>query len=162
MNRTATLALLAVAVGAAPLSAQLGRTDRSGARVPRTPPTGDRTAGDVLGDIIFGRGDARGDSRATREGSGKVPRGHLPPAGMCRVWIDGVPPGHQPQVTDCATAERQRLQHPNARVIYGDQESFPGRGKGKAKRADRRDDVLGEIRRRGNPGGQGSRGKVKP
>jgi hypothetical protein len=50
---------------------------------------------------------------------------------MCRVWIDGVPPGQQPPVTDCATAERNRV--PNSRVIYGDRESFPGRGKGKFK-----------------------------
>ena len=36
---------------------------------------------------------------------------------MCRVWIDGVPPGRQPRATDCATA---RANVPgNGRVIYG-------------------------------------------
>ena len=48
----------------------------------------------------------------------KVPRGHLPPAGMCRIWIDDVPPGRQPRPTDCATARRQVPR--NARVIYGE------------------------------------------
>ena len=48
----------------------------------------------------------------------RVPRGHLPPPGMCRIWIDGVPPGRQPEPTDCATARRHAPR--NARVIYGD------------------------------------------
>jgi hypothetical protein len=38
---------------------------------------------------------------------------------MCRIWIDGVPPGHQPAPTDCATAAARVP--PNARIIYGDQ-----------------------------------------
>src|SRR5919204_1319926 len=62
----------------------------------------------------------------------RIPPGQLPPRGMCRVWIDGVPPGQQPGVTDCATAERTRVA--NSRVIYGDVQSFPGKGKGKFKR----------------------------
>jgi hypothetical protein len=61
----------------------------------------------------------------------KIPPGHLPPRGMCRVWIDGVPPGQQPRVTDCATAERNRVA--NSRVIYGDLQTFRGRGNGKFK-----------------------------
>jgi len=59
--------------------------------------------------------------------SSRIPPGQLPPRGMCRVWIDGVPPGRQPPVTTCATAELNRVA--NSRVIYGDRESFPGRGK---------------------------------
>ena len=48
-----------------------------------------------------------------------IPPGQMPPAGLCRVWIDGVPPGRQPRATDCATA---RAQAPaNARIIYGSQ-----------------------------------------
>ena len=72
---------------------------------------------------------------ATTNGtSRRIPRGHLPPRGMCRVWVDGVPPGQQPPVTSCAQAERERFSYgANARVIYGDVESFPGRGKGKFK-----------------------------
>jgi hypothetical protein len=48
----------------------------------------------------------------------KVPPGHLPPPGLCRIWIDGVPPGRQPGPTDCATARRHAPR--NARVIYGE------------------------------------------
>jgi hypothetical protein len=36
---------------------------------------------------------------------------------MCRIWIDGVPPGRQPAPTDCPTAIRRKP--PNARVIFG-------------------------------------------
>jgi hypothetical protein len=66
--------------------------------------------------------------------SSRIPPGHLPPRGSCRVWIDGVPPGQQPPVTSCAQAEQDRLTYgANARVIYGDSQSFPGKGKGKFK-----------------------------
>lgn len=46
-----------------------------------------------------------------------VPSSMLPPAGLCRVWIEGVPASRQPAVTDCATA-RASLRT-NSRVIYG-------------------------------------------
>src|SRR2546428_4667145 len=59
----------------------------------------------------------------------KIPPGQLPPRGMCRVWIDGLPPGQQPPVATCADAEAHRVA--NSRVIYGDRESFPGKGKAK-------------------------------
>ena len=39
----------------------------------------------------------RPDSAATLD----VPPGHLPPAGLCRVWIEGVPPGGQPDAQSC-------------------------------------------------------------
>jgi hypothetical protein len=56
-----------------------------------------------------------------------VPPGQMPPAGMCRVWIDGVPAGRQPAPTDCSTAQRNVPR--NARVIYGGraQPSYPNR-----------------------------------
>lgn len=80
-----------------------------------------------------------------RRGS-KVPPGHRPPPGMCRVWIDGVSPGHQPEATDCASARVQSARIPNSRVIYGDDASFPGKGKGKFKNRDRtRDGTFGGI-----------------
>ena len=50
--------------------------------------------------------------------AGKVPPGHLPPAGLCRVWYDGVPPGHQPRATSCANA-RYEAARSGGRVIYG-------------------------------------------
>ena len=82
-------AAAAVALSAAPLSAQWG---------------------------IFGNSSSR------------VPPGQMPSPGMCRVWIDGVPPGRQPRQTDCRTAERQRRYYEqrygrNARVIYGSRSS---------------------------------------
>lgn len=47
----------------------------------------------------------------------RIPPGQRPPAGLCRIWIDGVPPGRQPGVTDCAYAYSHVP--PNGRVIYG-------------------------------------------
>lgn len=58
------------------------------------------------------RGSDRGNDRVS------VPREFLPPAGMCRVWIDGVPPQQQPAPTDCASAVRNKPA--NSRVIYGE------------------------------------------
>ena len=48
----------------------------------------------------------------------RIPEGHRPPPGMCRIWLDGVPAGQQPAPTDCATAVRNRPA--NGRVIFGD------------------------------------------
>jgi hypothetical protein len=48
-----------------------------------------------------------------------VPPGYLPPPGTCRVWYDGRPPGHQPEATSCAEAERVVRRDRYARVIYG-------------------------------------------
>lgn len=45
-----------------------------------------------------------------------VPKQYLPPAGMCRIWVDNVPDARQPAPTDCATAIRNKP--PNARVIF--------------------------------------------
>ena len=53
-----------------------------------------------------------------RGNSGRIPPGQMPRAGMCRVWIDGVPPGRQPGQTDCATARAQAAAN-GGRVIYG-------------------------------------------
>jgi hypothetical protein len=35
-----------------------------------------------------------------------IPPGHLPPPGMCRVWVPGEPPGHQAKPRSCANIER--------------------------------------------------------
>ena len=48
-----------------------------------------------------------------------IPPGQMPLAGLCRVWIDGVPAGRQPRATDCATA--QRTAPANSHVIFGGQ-----------------------------------------
>ena len=36
----------------------------------------------------------------------RVPPGHLPRAGQCRVWFPGRPPGQQPKAGSCAGIER--------------------------------------------------------
>jgi hypothetical protein len=60
---------------------------------------------------------------------------------MCRVWIEGVPPGRQSAPTDCGTAEARATRVGNARVIYGERER--GRADG---RRDRRDDPRDSAR----------------
>ena len=47
----------------------------------------------------------------------RVPPGHMPPAGMCRVWYMGRPPGHQPRPTSCARAFRS-VRGPGAIVLH--------------------------------------------
>lgn len=37
----------------------------------------------------------------------KIPPGHLPPVGSCRVWRPGTPPGHQAPPRSCVGIERQ-------------------------------------------------------
>lgn len=70
-------------------------------------------------------GSAMAQSKDTnRDDKSGIPKEFEPPAGMCRVWIDGVPPQQQPAPTDCAAAVRNRPA--NARVIYG-----PDKAKGK-------------------------------
>jgi hypothetical protein len=48
-----------------------------------------------------------------------IPPGYLPAPGMCRVWYDGRPPGHQPRATRCPDAERVARRDRAARVVYG-------------------------------------------
>lgn len=107
----------------------------------RSNPPGGGISADSAWKIIQGMGRAQSRVDATsgrrQTGSSRVPPGQLPPAGMCRVWIQGVPPGHQPAVTDCASAQIQSAQIANSRVIYGSQQSFPGRGKGSVQRGGR-------------------------
>ena len=61
-----------------------------------------------------------------QEKDAPVPKAYLPPAGMCRIWVDNVPAARQPAPTDCATAIRNKP--PNARVIFPT--ARPGDAKG--------------------------------
>ncbi|HYD52775.1 MAG TPA: hypothetical protein VEA99_09120 [Gemmatimonadaceae bacterium] len=102
------LSLAAVAAAAVPATAEaqwdIIRRTEQGRVITR--------GGDVYGDVY---------DRDRDRTSSRVPPGHMPPPGSCRVWIDGVPPGRQPRPTDCGTAERERHRYgANARVIYGD------------------------------------------
>lgn len=91
---------------------------------------------------------AQPESRGRRSASRSVPPGHMPPAGMCRIWIDGVPPGRQPAATDCATAERTRPS--NARVIYGSESGGSvSRGPLGTRTVVRRDDSCYDVNRDG-------------
>lgn len=47
----------------------------------------------------------------------RIPPGHLPPPGACRIWYPGLPPGHQPPPTDCGYA--YQYAPANAFVVYG-------------------------------------------
>jgi len=154
MNTKLSLAMLALALGATQASAQISTTDRVRDRVLGGDRAGTQARTDgTMGDVILGREEGR-------RGSSKVPPGHLPPRGMCRVWIDGVPPGRQPAATSCAQAQADRVQYgANARVIYGDDESFPGKGNGKFReREDRTTDTLGRRIER-DADDRGDRGK---
>ena len=66
-----------------------------------------------------------------------IPKEHRPPAGMCRIWIDGVPASQQPAPTDCASAVRNRPS--NGRVIFGDEQGA------RRDRPDREDTPLRNI-----------------
>jgi len=113
-----------VALAVAPLGAQASRfrTDNTDPR--RVPTT-------VNGQVVP---QTQQQSRKSQH----VPPGQMPPAGMCRIWIDGVPPGQQAAPTDCQTAVATKPA--NARVIWGDQTGFPGQGKGKFDKAKRQHD----------------------
>lgn len=65
-----------------------------------------------------------------------VPSAYRPPAGMCRIWIEGVPASQQPAPTDCVTAVRNRPV--NGYVIFGN--DSPNRGKEKPKKGKSRKD----------------------
>ena len=76
----------------------------------------------------------------------EVPESHLPPAGMCRIWIDNVPPSQQPAPTDCASAIKNRPS--NGRVIFP--EDGPRARKGeKPERDDKGSGKSGRPRRPG-------------
>ncbi len=52
-----------------------------------------------------------------RSRSIRIPPGHLPPPGLCRVWYAGQPPGHQPPPTDCDSA--YWYAPPGSYIVYG-------------------------------------------
>jgi hypothetical protein len=47
----------------------------------------------------------------------KIPPGHLPPPGECRIWYPDRPPGHQPPPGDCYTLQYQVP--PGAFLVHG-------------------------------------------
>jgi hypothetical protein len=61
---------------------------------------------------------AAAQQKPQKDSSKSIPADARPPKGMCRIWIDGVPPAQQAAPTDCRTAVRNRPE--NGRVIFGD------------------------------------------
>lgn len=55
---------------------------------------------------------------AGQKASDAIPREFRPPAGMCRIWVEGVPAPQQPAPTDCPSAVKNKPA--NARVLYGE------------------------------------------
>ena len=47
----------------------------------------------------------------------RIPPGHLPPKGQCRIWYDNRPPGHQPPPANCRVL-RHHVPY-NAVLIWG-------------------------------------------
>lgn len=37
----------------------------------------------------------------------RIPPGHMPPPGSCRIWYQGTPPGQQPPPGDCLRLSRR-------------------------------------------------------
>jgi len=58
-------------------------------------------------------------AQEARDPQPRVPESFTVPAGLCRLWIDGVPASRQPAPTDCASAIRNRPA--NAAVVFGPQ-----------------------------------------
>ncbi|MEH7911910.1 hypothetical protein V7798_32725 [Rhizobium laguerreae] len=55
-----------------------------------------------------------------RRNSYRIPRGHLPPPGSCRVWFSDRPAGQQPPPTSCRQAQRMADRY-SGLVIWGGQ-----------------------------------------
>lgn len=75
-----------------------------------------------------------------------VPPGFFPPAGMCRIWINGVPAGQQPAPTDCASAVKNRPA--NGRVLFGDDPPKTKKGKTDKSKSSTTDELVDLITRR--------------
>jgi hypothetical protein len=65
-----------------------------------------------------GRNSGSSNGRTGGSGDTVPPPAAMPPAGMCRIWISGVPADKQGAIIDCATAVRNVP--PNGRVIWGE------------------------------------------
>jgi hypothetical protein len=59
-----------------------------------------------------------GVSHAQQKRDDDIPKEYRPPPGMCRIWLDKVPPKQQPAPTDCRTAVKNKPS--NGKVIFGD------------------------------------------
>ncbi len=70
----------------------------------------------ALAAIPQGVAEAQATSTSARQAD-SIPKEYVPPAGMCRIWLDGVPAAQQPAPTDCSLAVRNKP--PNGKIVYG-------------------------------------------
>jgi hypothetical protein len=78
----------------------------------------------VFAAAVAGSGSLQAQARPQQQDpKPAVPRTHLPPPGMCRIWLDNVPPAQQPAPTDCASAARNLPR--NGRLIYNEEPRAP-------------------------------------
>ncbi|HKC81752.1 MAG TPA: hypothetical protein VKB91_11205 [Gemmatimonadaceae bacterium] len=75
-----------------------------------------------------------------------VPPAFYPPAGMCRIWVNGVPAAQQPAPTDCASAVRNRPA--NGKVLFGDEPPKGKKGKSDKSKSSPTDELVDLINRR--------------
>src|SRR5258705_9182821 len=75
-----------------------------------------------------------------------VPPAFYPPAGMCRIWVNGVPAARQPAPTDCASAGRNRPA--NGKVLFGDEPPKGKKGKSDKSKSSPTDELVDLINRR--------------
>lgn len=136
MTRTSfVLSLAATIAVASPLSAQGG--GQSGTENRASAPERVRAVSARQRAEAAARASAQSRNDGRHDRGARVPPGHLPPRGMCRVWLDGVPPGRQASPTSCQAALRERPA--NARVIYSDGSSYPSADRHRRDRDDRGD-----------------------
>jgi hypothetical protein len=69
----------------------------------------------VAGCVV--EGPVGGNRGASSEQHAKVPPGHLPPPGQCRIWYADRPPGKQPPPGDCR--ELRARVPPGATLVRG-------------------------------------------
>ncbi len=103
--------------------------------------------------VPWAAGGAQQRAPATaRTAADSIPKEYLPPADMCRIWLDGVPAAQQPAPTECSLAVRNKP--PNGKVIYGPKKAgTPNRGltNSPIKRFDGKADLKPPIKVPGRP-----------
>jgi hypothetical protein len=89
---------------------------------------------------------AKPSVQPTQRRDAPVPPGFFPPAGMCRIWVNGVPAAQQPAPTDCASAVRNRPA--NGKVLFGDDPPKGKKGKSDKTKSSPTDELVDLITRR--------------
>ncbi len=83
----------------------------SGNREVETGPDADPSASVILAGGVDGHAAAKNPNASTAARLG-IPPGHLPPPGLCKVWMPGEPPGQQKKRYKAGNCELVRRQVP--------------------------------------------------